>query len=52
MYNRNSTPMITHCTFSNNSRDGMSNFDSEPTVIYCMFLGNSVGGKFIQQPHG
>ncbi len=45
MYNNNSNPTVTNCTFSENSADfrggGMYNSSSTPTVTDCTFCGNS-----------
>ncbi len=45
MYNNNSNPTVTNCTFSENSAGdggGMANdFNSSPTVTNCTFSGNS-----------
>jgi hypothetical protein len=45
MYNENSWPTVTNCTFTKNLTDycgaGMSNLSSSPTLINCMFIGNS-----------
>ena len=45
MYNRNSSPTVTRCTFSGNTADrdggGMFNFLSSPTVTSCTFSGNT-----------
>jgi hypothetical protein len=54
MYNNNSSPTLTNCTFSGNSAlygGGMSNVqNSSPTVTNCTFSGNSAvnngGGMF------
>jgi surface protein len=51
MFNRNSSPTVTNCTFSGNSANwggsdgagaggGMFNYDSNPTVTNCTFSGN------------
>ncbi len=46
MYNFNSSPTVTNCTFSQNTATydggGMYNFNSSPTVTNCTFSGNSV----------
>ena len=45
MYNNNSSPTVTNCTFIDNSADyggGMWNiYDSNPTLTNCKFIGNS-----------
>jgi parallel beta-helix repeat protein len=45
MYNYNSSPTVTNCTFSGNTADsgggGMYNNSSRPTVTNCTFSGNS-----------
>ena len=48
MYNRNSSPTVTNCTFTGNSANwdrggggGMENYYSSPTVTNCTFTGNS-----------
>jgi len=44
MYNHNSSPTVTNCTFSSNSAGwggGMYNGESSPTVTNCTFLSNS-----------
>jgi len=47
MYNYNSSPAVTSCTFSGNTAvdfgGGMFNYNSSPTVTNCMFTGNSAG---------
>ncbi len=46
MYNDNSSPTVTNCTFVGNSATqyggGMYNYNSSPTVTNCTFVGNSV----------
>ena len=51
MYNNNSSPTVTNCSFIGNKASsvggGMANFSSSPTVTNCSFSGNtatSVGG--------
>ena len=57
MYNDNSSPTVTNCTFSGNSATtymtgsggGMYNYNSDPTVTNCTFSGNSAfdgGGMY------
>ncbi|MDD5094810.1 MAG: right-handed parallel beta-helix repeat-containing protein [Dehalococcoidia bacterium] len=52
MFNENSSPTVTACTFSGNSAvsgGGMENYDSSPTVTNCSFSGNSAvfgGGMY------
>ena len=45
MYNHNSSPTVTNCTFTGNSAEycggGMYNRGSSPTVTYCTFSDNS-----------
>ena len=47
MYNDNTSPTVTNCTFRGNSASnvggGMYNVSSSPTVTNCTFTGNSVG---------
>ena len=47
MFNQNSSPTVTNCTFYNNSAwdagGGMFNDASSPTVTNCTFSGNSAG---------
>jgi len=47
MFNYNSSPTLTNCTFSGNSADkwggGMCNSKSDPTVMSCTFSWNSAG---------
>ena len=47
MYNYQSSPTVTNCTFSSNtatsSGGGMYNYNSSPTVINCTFSGNTAG---------
>jgi len=50
MFNKNSSPTVTNCTFTGNSADyfggGMHNeFSSSPTVSNCTFSGNSAGER-------
>ena len=54
MYNLNSSPTVTNCSFSgnnaNNSGGGMYNLNSSPSVTNCMFSGNTArsgGGMYI-----
>ncbi len=45
MYNNNTNPTVTNCTFSGNTADsggGMYNVSSSPTVTNCTFSGNTV----------
>ena len=48
MYNRNSRPTVTNCTFSGNGAamygGGMYNSSSSPTVTHCTFQGNLCSG--------
>jgi len=48
MYNWDSSPTITNCTFRGNGATyggGMSNYNnSNPTLTNCTFIGNSAGG--------
>ncbi|HUW81251.1 MAG TPA: right-handed parallel beta-helix repeat-containing protein [Phycisphaerae bacterium] len=53
MYNWQSSPTVTQCTFSGNTADydggGMFNRDSSPTVTHCTFIGNTAadgGGMY------
>jgi len=52
MYNYQSSPTVTNCTFSGNSGDGgggMFNIQNNPTVTNCTFIGNTAsfgGGMF------
>ncbi len=53
MYNIDSSPTVTDCTFAENASDegtgGMANFNSKPTVTNCTFLandGSSGGGMY------
>jgi hypothetical protein len=43
MYNINSSPTVSNCTFSANSGGGMYNWGSGATVTYCTFSANSAG---------
>jgi hypothetical protein len=46
MYNNNSSPTVTNCTFSGNtagSGAGMYNVNSSPTVTSCTFSSNTIG---------
>ena len=46
MYNYNSSPTVSNCTFTGNSAvwgGGMYNYSSSPTVTNCTFSGNSAG---------
>ena len=44
MYNGYSSPTVTRCNFSSNSRIGMDNYwSSSPTVTNCTFSGNEYG---------
>ena len=44
MYNDNSSPTVTNCTFSGNTAGGgMYNNSSSPTVSNCTFSGNTAG---------
>ncbi|MCH7547862.1 MAG: hypothetical protein IID30_15800, partial [Planctomycetes bacterium] len=49
MYNLNSSPTVTNCSFSGNTAvgpgGGMYNIDSNPTVTNCSFSGNSSVGS-------
>jgi len=54
MFNSNSSPTVSNCTFSGNSAilfvgvgdgGGMYNAGSSPTVINCTFSGNDAGGR-------
>jgi hypothetical protein len=46
MYNSSSDPMLTNCTFIENSAlyygGGISNYASSPILVNCTFNGNSV----------
>jgi len=47
MYNYQSSPTVSNCTFAGNSADyggGMDNWYSNPTVTGCTFSGNSAWG--------
>ncbi|MHC4501629.1 MAG: right-handed parallel beta-helix repeat-containing protein, partial [Planctomycetota bacterium] len=47
MYNRNSNPTVTNCTFTWNSAEwggGMGNWNSSPKVISCKFESNAAAG--------
>jgi len=47
MYNYDSSPTVTNCTFTDNSAydgGGMYNYDSSPTVTNCTFTNNSAYG--------
>ncbi|MFA5367678.1 MAG: hypothetical protein WC333_07360, partial [Dehalococcoidia bacterium] len=54
MYNNNASPVITNCTFQNNTGasdgGGMYNYQSSPTINNCIFRNNSAscvgGGMF------
>ncbi len=44
MYNKDTSPTVTHCTFSGNTAPeggGMHNEHSSPTMIECTFYGNT-----------
>ncbi len=43
IYNYESEPTITNCTFSSNSYAAMFNYRSLPTLIGCRFIGNAGG---------
>ena len=43
MWNWDSSPTVTNCTFSKNSGYGMYNWYSSPTVTNCTFTGNRRG---------
>ncbi|MHC4622959.1 MAG: right-handed parallel beta-helix repeat-containing protein, partial [Planctomycetota bacterium] len=48
MYNQQSSPTVTNCTFTGNlaiSGGGMYNNNSNPTVTNCIFSGNSATGR-------
>jgi len=54
MYNSNSSPTVSNCTFAENSAflsggigdgGGMYNLNSSPTVTNCTFSGNDAGGS-------
>ncbi len=53
MYNQNSSPTVSNCTFSENSTEiisigkggGMFNVNSSPTVTRCTFSGNDAGAS-------
>ena len=48
MYNYNSSPTVSNCTFTGNSAvwgGGMYNYSSSPTVTNCTFSGNEAGFK-------
>ena len=57
MYNVNSSPTLTNCSFENNSAEGngggMYNENNSPTLTNCSFLeNNSVGGGAEAWPTG
>ena len=41
MYNWNSSPTVTNCTFTNNPNGAMYNSESSPTITNCTFTGNT-----------
>jgi hypothetical protein len=49
MYNNDSSPTLTNCTFTNNNAldqgGGMYNYYNSPTLINCTFTNNTTDGK-------